>query len=365
MRAGCIALGTASCAALCGLGCDPTSSSCTMNDAQAGEAGSDALMGDASGDARAPVDGMRPNDAAGDARANAESSASPTSFLRFANWSPDSPGVDVCIAPHGSTDFRGPLVQQVAEAREAGVTSLGFPLVSAYLALAPGRYDARLVVSLAGTCAVGIGPDTTNLPALAAGTFATFALVGEELPAGGDPGLQVVGFTDTTSSGSGVSLRFINASPALAAVDFGKGSISGSASAFKPLFTGVLFGHAGAMSPVASPPATSADASPPLDAPAPTDASTMDAVADAPASKSTTLDPNGYLLNQSLSGTPISAHDTRAGMDAVSSTLTAAPGSVLTIALIGGTSGGVKPEFLECVDNAGTAGELEDCTLLP
>jgi len=44
--------------------------------------------------------------------------------------------------------------------------------------------------------------------------------------------------------------------------------------------------------------------------------------------------------------------------------VSAASGSILTIALVGGTSAALAA-LLECVDNAGTVGTLENCTLLP
>jgi hypothetical protein len=268
-------------------------------------------------------------------------------WVRLANWSPDAPAVDFCLAPHGTGAFRGPLAASLATALDAGATALAFPLVSAYLELAPDTYDARVVVAGAGNCTVGIGADTTTLAPLAAGAFSTIAVVGEELPRASDPGLQVVGFSDSTLSGTAVSLRFINASPGLTTVDFGTGTItpSGGGAAFRALFSGVLFGQAGK----AALPSPDAGASP--------DGGAFDAAA-APIANAS------YATLTKLSNV-LSAHDPRAGADAVvtMAPVSAAPGSVLTFVLVGGTSADTppKPKLLECVDNAGTVDELSNC----
>ncbi len=283
------------------------------------------LAGDGGADASA-------RDAAKDVAASPEAS-SPPAFLRIANWSRDSPAVDLCVAPHGTGGFLGPLIAALAASTDAGPNGVGFPVVSAYLSVPSGQYDARVVVAGAGNCAVGIGMDATSLPTLAASGFATFALVGEAHPSGGDPALEIAAFSDDASSSAAVALRFVNASPELLEVDFGTGTLM--AMNFVPVFQGVKFASASM--------------------PALTDAS------------GPSIDKNGYETLSKLANATLSAHSTGATTDSVATTspVSAASGSILTIALIGGTSAGAPAALLECVDNAGTASPLENCALLP
>jgi hypothetical protein len=258
--------------------------------------------------------------------------SSPPTFLRIANWSPDSPAVDLCIAPHGTGGFLGPLIGALAASTDSGPSGVSFPIVSAYISVPPGQYDARIVVAGASDCAAGIGTDATSLPTLAASGFATFALVGEAHPSGGEAALKIAVFLDDSSSSAAVALRFVNASPELLEVDLGTGTLS--AMNFTPLFQGVQF--ASASMPVL------------------TDAS------------GASIDKNGYETLSKLANVTLSAHLTGAATDSVATTVpvSAASGSILTIALVGGTSAALAA-LLECVDNAGTVGTLENCTLLP
>ena len=271
----------------------------------------------------------------GDALGNAEAATTNVSAVRVANWSPDSPSVDFCLAPHASGAFQGPLVARLANpgGAEGGAAAaaLAFPQVSAYSYVAPGRYDARLVVAGSADCTSGIAADATTLPALAAGAFETIALVGEAHAAGSDPGLELVGFLDDQHPSGMVALRFINAAPAIPKVDMG----TGPAASFKPLFLGVSFGQT--------------------------------TIADAGA---TSVDSNGYLTMQPLAAVTLSAHPPGATMDsATASNVSAAAGSILTIVLLGRTPGasadaGPPGQFVECVDNAGTVGPYENCSAL-
>jgi hypothetical protein len=271
-------------------------------------------------------------DGARESAPSAEAAAS-TSFLRIANWSPDSPAVDVCVAPHATGQFVGPLVGALAASTESGPSGIAFPRASAYVTVPAGSYDARLVVGGAPDCTVGIGGDSTSLPAFASSGFATLAIVGEAHPTGGDAALQTVLFSDDASSSAAVALRFINASPGTPEADFGTGTLSSGG--FIGIFQNVAFGTASA--------AEGADASGP------------------------SVDKNGYeSLSKPLNAT-LSAHPSGGVTDSVSTSTAvfAASGSVLTITLVGGTSAGAPPALVECVDNAGTAGTLENCSTLP
>jgi hypothetical protein len=290
------------------------------------------------------VDASVQDPATGDAAQDATSRdgiAAPTVvLLRIANWSPDSPPVDACITIHGSGSYGAPIVAALASSSDAGSpTALAFPFVSAYVSLAPGQYDVRIVAGGAVDCSVGIGTDATSLPVLVAGDAETVALVGEAQTTGTDPALQIVGLLDDVTSTAPVALRCVNAAPALPRIDLGTGTLA--ASTFKPLFQGVLFGHASS----AQESAAAADGSAPA------------------------VDSNGYETIRSVSYTTLSTHVSTGTTDGVSTTgLSAASGSVVTIAVVDGTSAETPqptPKILECVDNAGTVGSLSSCHVLP
>jgi hypothetical protein len=308
-------------------------------DAGSADAVSDATVADAL-DARGPSDsGGADVDAAQATEAlGVDVTAPALALLRVADWSPDAPTLDFCIASHGTTAFQGPVVAGLAA--DGGAGALAFPQVSAYVTLTPGQYDVRLVTAGAGSCGVSIRPDATTLPVLAAGMAVTVALVGEEVPTAGDAPLQVAAFSDDVVSVDLVTIRFINAAPALTQVDVGTGTIA----SFTPLFQGVPFG-------TASTPA--------------------EAQAHLPTAQWPTVDANGYRELFGLSNATISVHRPGTLRDAampdtvVATGLSGAAGSVLTMALVGGTSAGVPARLVECVDNAGTVGPLSNCTLLP
>jgi hypothetical protein len=278
----------------------------------------------------------------GDARSFYEDvapEAPPTqAFARLAAWSPDEAAVDFCVAPHGTTMYEGPLIAQLAakddaggiEAdAEAGPPGLSFPQVSAYVALAPQQYDVTVVAAGSATCAGG-SLAATALPALTAGSYTTFAIVGDAETAGSDRALSLTPFSDDTGRGappSGASLRFVNASPGLASVDFGIGSLQNTN--FQALFTNVPFAQAGSQG----------------------------------GSDAGTIDANGYLGCGPLAGVVLSAHPTGATSDTtVGDGVDTAFGTVTTVVLVGGKTGdAANPvELVQCADGA-TAGWLSAC----
>jgi len=305
------------------------------------------------------------SDAASDAHAgdggDGGASVAAIAGLRLANFSPNAPLVDFCVAPRGTTAFRGPLLAALAGALadagtpvDASVPGLGFPQVSAYVITKPGAYDARLVVAGAADCSTGIVPDLTTLPVLGSGGFATVALLGEAQP----PSLELVGLVDdaTQSVPDGGSaklyMRFLHAAPGQPAVDLeldttGKGP--------KPLFHAVPYGRA-----------SSADASTP-------DAGLK-------------VDTNGYLATSALSHSTCSSindvtcpqlsvvqtgqEESDGAAPLATGTIAAAAGAVITVAFVGDSvpsDGGTGAPFavLECVDNAATVGLFGSCSLLP
>jgi hypothetical protein len=270
-------------------------------------------------------------------------------WLRFANWSPDSPSVDFCVAPHGTAAFIGPIFSSIlgdsgspAATLEADAGAPGeFPLVSAYVPMAPATYDVRAVVLGAANCAAAVAPDATGLPPAAAGAYVTVALVGEAQPAGGAPSLRFALFHDDLAPGSSTSVqvRFINASPSVAQADFGTGAVP----SFKPLFLGVPFGQA----------------STPLEAQIPDAAAPL-------------VDSNGYVSISAPSGSGVTLSAYPSTANALLQESGAVPAArraawapaarnVITVVLVGETSPGAQSSLLQCVDNAGLTGSLSDC----
>jgi hypothetical protein len=222
----------------------------------------DGTVGDAS-----PVDSQTADAMSGDGPSDgggvsAITTTSTVAGLRVANWSPDAPAVDFCLAPHGTSAFRGPIV--ISGSGDAG--ALDFPKVSAYSYVPPGVYDVRIVVAAPGVdCSLGgllvrdmvIGGDA----GLAAGTTTTLALVGMAHSPGDDSGVELqflplsddpVGPAPTMpldgGPGSGrFAVRFVHAAPGLPQanvvgmpVDPTGNGLTGSKWSLK----GVAFGHA-------------------------------------------------------------------------------------------------------------------------
>lgn len=266
------------------------------------------------------------SDAAGEAKAGPFLGSMPapatSALLRFANWSPDSPPVDICIAAHGSGAFQGPLTTILGSATgtDAGSAGVPFPFVTAYATVSPGQYDARLVVAGAGGCSVPIGHDWIGLGTLAIGQAETIALIGQVAPMPGSPKLAVSSLPDDVSGGASALVRAFNAAPGMAFADVGTGTLG--AKSFSRVFR-VPFGQAGG------------------------------AVGD----------PNGY-APVTLNGALLSAHATGSTTDAVvsSAAVTVIAGAVVTLAVVGG--GGAPSDIVECVDNAGTAGVFGNCCAL-
>ena len=195
--------------------------------------------------------------------------APPTASFRVAHLSPDLPAFDVCVLARGTTAYLGPLVGQHSGV-EAGAPGVAFSQVSAYLAVAPGQYDVRIVPAGSTTCITtpsadggadadtdagdasaddgggGLDPssvrDITNLPALALSSFATLLVAGDAFPVGSDSALTVSMISDDAAlAGGNASLRAINAVPSAPQLDFGLGSFGAG---FTSLLANVAFGKA-------------------------------------------------------------------------------------------------------------------------
>jgi hypothetical protein len=253
-------------------------------------------------------------------------------LIRVANWSSDAPAIDLCIAPHGTSAFQGPIVAQLAETSmsDAGAEGIASPLVSAYTLVAPGQYDARVVVAGSGSCTAGIGADATALPIVATGGAETIALIGDVAPSLGGYKKRVVGFLDDVSPTGATAVRVINAATAMPQVDVGTGTFASKN--FLAIFQHVPVGMTGQPNGAWIP---------------------------------FLVDSNGYDSNPPFSNVVLSAHATGATTDAVplstSPSATSIPaGAVVTIAVVGGASG-TPVSLVTCFDNAGTVDTLGDC----
>jgi hypothetical protein len=225
------------------------------------------------------------------------------------------------LATHGGVQQEG-----------GAAAGLAFPQVSAYALLAAGPYDLRLVVAGSGGCSVPLIPDLTSLASLAGGSATTLAFVGEFNPSGGDPGLQVVRFSDDSTPVAGsLALRFVQAAAGLRSVDFG----TGNSTTFQAVVSGVTFGQD------------------------PTKEKT--AVSDG----GPRFDSLGYWVRGAMLGQTLSARPTGSTtVEIVAPTISVAVGSILTVVLVGGTSAGAPAQLLACVDNAGTTSLYSNCNII-
>lgn len=281
----------------------------------------DATMPAPSPDATAPLDDAQPT---------------PLASVRVAHWSPGSPAVDFCLSPHGASAFTLPFLLTQTQQLEAGAPAAGpglaYPGVSAYFLVTPGQYDVRAVVAGAIDCATGVAPDSTMLPALNAGDFATLALVGSSQASDAAMPLGIVLFHDEgfSTMPQSVALRFINEAP-ITATEFGPGAGEDFVLAFRNVVPGAV-GQA-------------------FDSGIPGIGVPVDSLGYA------TLSP---LFNGSVRVIGAVAGETIVEGDGVN----LAAGSVVTTTLIEAPSGddaGPGLQFLVCLDNAGTLGLTGVC----
>jgi hypothetical protein len=233
--------------------------------------------------------------------------------LRIAHLSPDAPAVDICIAPHGSGTFTGPVL-----ANAGAAAGLAYGSVTKYLDIDAQQYDVRVVAPGATSCneAVGGLADITDLPVLPSGASATIAAIGRLDSATSQP-FRLAAFIDDTDVTFGkAKLRVIHAAPGTAgvAVGFGGGAV------FSPFIDNVQFG-------------------------------------------STTQANNGYFEIAPVAGAEITARDIVSGRDAISIKPVNVPAGAIVTAFAIGTAGNqLSPlDVLLCVDNAGESGLLSEC----
>lgn len=242
--------------------------------------------------------------------------------VRVAHLSPDAPAVDVCLAPTGTSTWKGPLLASLGAA-----DGLSYSAITAYVALPVTSYDARIVVAGATDCTMPAVPDTTGI-ALAPSIRATVAAIGDLDRSGvaaHDPGfrLKVYGDDDSVAGDKG-KLRFIHASPGTPAVDVGLGTGTG----FTKVFADVAFSNVATNSP---------------------------------------MNGNGYLETSPFSSS-VTARVAGSASDALTVPhVQLAEGSIVTAFAIGGKTGDhTNPlRVLLCGDNAPALGLLTQCLVAP
>jgi hypothetical protein len=148
---------------------------------------------------------------------------------------------DVCVAPHGTGLWQGPLL--AGSGLLSGLPSLG---LTTYFQVPPGQYDVRVISSGASCDTPDAGEggapapiDYTNLPALPASASITVAIV--DVAGGGSvpSPTALVLFDETTTTAGMAKLRLVNTTNLLGeTVDFGLGG----GVAYQPLFVGVAPG---------------------------------------------------------------------------------------------------------------------------
>jgi len=243
--------------------------------------------------------------------------------VRVAHLALDAGPIDICLAPHGSTSFSGPMLQQ------AGVAAPGLAYAQAtrYLPVPADQYDVRVVAGGAVSCDVGM-VDTTDLPALVADQNVTIAALGlMHPPAGNDNAIAIKLYVDDSGLAPGpVAVRFIHASPDTPSVDAG----TGSGNQFSAAFLDVAYGAVG---------------------------------------QGSTSGANGYVMLPPLQQAPLlTVRLAGAGDDALTFTPPAVPswGDTITAFLIGDYAGSPQPfKALVCTDNGMPDGALADCAVRP
>jgi hypothetical protein len=242
--------------------------------------------------------------------------------VRIAHLSPDAPAVDVCLAPTGTSAWRGPLLGSLG-----AVSGLSFSKITAYVELPVTTYDARIVVAGATSCSTPAVADTIGI-AVSPGLTATVAAIGaldRSGTAAHDPGFRLKVYVDDTAVASDkAKLRFVHASPGTPAVDVGLGS-GGS---FTNVFDDVAFSNFATNNP---------------------------------------MNGNGYIETAPFSS-PVSARLASDGsFDALTAHVSLSASSISTVFAIGGKTGDhTNPlRVLICGDNAPSLGVLTQCTVAP
>jgi hypothetical protein len=239
--------------------------------------------------------------------------------VRIAHLSPDTPAVDICLAPAGSNAFDKSLLKTLG-----ANDGLAYPQVTTYVDLPVGMYDVRIVHATASGCSIGAVPDTKNVGIhndLTA-TIAAIGVLDRSGAAATNPGLSLAIFLDDTAVTAGkTKLRFIHASPGTPNVDVGLGT----GTSFAKVFSNVAFGTVAMHAPLV----------------------------------------NGFVETTPVTS-PVAARLANATTDAlVIPSVTLAAGSIATAIAIGGKTGASTNPLavLWCSDNAPANGLFAACSV--
>jgi hypothetical protein len=250
----------------------------------------------------------------------------PTALVRIAALSPDKPPLDVCIAPHGSSSFTGPLLKSTG----VGSGGLAYGKVSAYLHVPAEPLDYRFVLASVGTCAPSMLGDFTGVQAPIAGQSYTLGIIGFITPPPGNTNVATVRLytDDAAGNATKVLVRTVHASPDTGGLDVG----TGSGASFTAIFSNVTFPNFGT-------------------------------------SVTPQSDANGYVSVDPPAAPPtFSARAHGESHDTLVATLPAAPpaGTIATVFVIGDSTGSPQPlKMLVCVDNAPAPNGVSACSTLP
>lgn len=158
------------------------------------------------------------------------------SQIRLAHFTAGAPGFDVCLKGPSDSEFTGPIVRTKL-GRAGGVP---YASISAYMAVAPAAYTARVVPGTATNCAVSLGslPDIT-VQALTGGHHYTVAGIGQL----SNP--STIKFSiledDLTPQAGQVRWRFIHGAPGRTGLELG----SGAAGTYSRLFNAPTYAAVG------------------------------------------------------------------------------------------------------------------------
>jgi len=284
--------------------------------------------GDASTADSATTDSGTTADA--DSGTDADASTAVT-YIRLAAFSPDSDAVDYCLAPHGTTDYVGPILYGIGPQLSVdGSKGLQFGETSIYVSTTPGYYDVRIVPAGAISCATNVIATDSSIGYFAQDAYQTLVLAGDATTAGSDPSIDVIRLTDSLSVTGYAKFRFVHVSPGLPSLDLGFGSLDDSD--FKALFSSVAYGATGMSSSYG------------------------------------TVDANGYLTTSAWSDQTLSLHTS---VGATSDSLTAEyvdleAGSLASFWAIGGKTGDTQHplSLVRCLDNGTVSGYLAPCQVI-
>jgi hypothetical protein len=235
---------------LLGSGLLATAAGCSSDSTTDGSGGSGATAGTggSGGSGGAGMGGQGGAGAGGTAGSAGSGGVVGKSRLRFAHLGPNvAPTVRVCATAAGAT--------KAVDLTAALPAGLGYPQVSAYLDVAEGTYDVK-VVDAAGDCTTAAIVDAPGI-VIPDGSIFTAVVSGDATSgdAANKPGLRVL--TDRTQTGTATHVRLVHAAAGAPVVDVG----AYVGTAFAKVFPAVSYGVNHGLAAASTDPTTPVDAS--------------------------------------------------------------------------------------------------------